>query len=185
VPLPPKLREVVAQARKEVLPPAEFVEQYSPLGLVPPEPVVPPVLISLMVAAPEQPPPPPVYQVEQEVRVQVMPIFITVGEPPSPPPEEEPASEPTREPLDREFFEMPIWWEIFKSEQSRKHIIHLVAATAAGLATGAALTLLAGRRAGGKAARGSKADEKAPVAKKGGGPTLPSLFKGGKGKAHA
>ena len=175
MPLPPKFREVVAQARKEVLPPAEFAELYTPLGLVPPAPVVPPVLISLMVAAPEQPPPPPPpAPVEQEVRVQVMPLFITVErevEAAAPP-----ESEPARQPLDREFFELPIWWEIFKSEQSRKHIIHLAFATAAGLATGAALTLLAGRRAGGKAARSSAADEKAPAAKK--GLTLPSFFKG-------
>lgn len=176
MPLPPKFREVVAQARKEVLPPKEFAELYTPLGLVQPAPVVPPVLISLMVAAPEQsPPPPPPAPVEQEVRVQVMPLFITVER------EVEVAAplegEPERQPLDREFFELPIWWEIFKGEQSRKHIIHLVAATTCGLVAGAAMALLAGRRAGGKAAqRMSAADEKAPAAKK--GLTLPSFFKG-------
>ena len=183
MPLRPKFREVVAEARKEVLPPAKFTELYAPLDLVPPPPITPPVLISLMVAAPELPPPaPPPPPPEQEVRIHVMPLFITLEHPV---PSADDATPPGEaQPLDPEFFELPMWWEIFKQEESRKSVIRLVASFGIGMVAGAALTLLAGRRqAGGKAPRGGKAEEKPAGGKN--GLALPNPFKGGKAKAKA
>ena len=176
MPLRPKFREVVAEARKEVLPPAKFTELYAPLDLVPPPPITPPVLISLMVAAPELPPPAPPPPPEQEVRIQVMPLFITLEHPV---PSADDATPPGEaQPLDPEFFELPMWWEIFKQEESRKSVIRLVASFGIGMVAGAALTLLAGRRQA-----GGKAEEKPAGGKN--GLALPNPFKGGKAKAKA